>query len=346
MKRTRKPSFLKTLTVVFSVGFFLTAAQPELIAGDVAAVLTQILGALFIKAPGKTSYKQAKKGEFIYEGSVLKTGQGDKAALTFVNGIEVKMNQTTQYTVRKTHPSRRGQGNDTGLQKGQIWFKVLRKGTKFQIKTPVAAVSIRGTEGDVKYENGLKATCYEGKFRVASIHHEDEEVEDNAGSDVEAGQQCTVNEGKPPEVRTTDKKETWQNEIASKGKIEINLGKAEAPRGEAVRVTIAAYDTKNNEDKSFEGDVRVYSDREDAEFSVNGQSGWANNFVTVKASGGKAEAWVRAIQPGSVNVGIEVEGYDVSPVRYMVAKAARRELDVEIETEKGEKKQIRLKFRR
>lgn len=323
-----------------------TMARPAH-AADVAGVITQIKGAVFLKPMDRPAFRQAKKGDFVYEGTTVKTGSGDRCAISFVNGIEVKINESTVYVVRQTHPSRRGQGNDTGLQKGQMWFKVLRKGTKFQIKTPVAAVSIRGTEGDVKFDNNLRATCYEGTFNVSALRSENEEVKEGDGVAVKAGQQCLVEGGKQPEVAPTQTKETWQNSLADsrKGTLKMTLSRAEVPKGTAVQFTLAAQDNAQKTLTDLTASVKVFADREDVEWSQDGRK-WLRGAFSASLNGGELKGYVRAAKPGAVNISYQSDGFESYPARFGVAKPFQREMTVEVENEKGDKKKLRLKFRR
>jgi len=316
-------------------------------AADVAAVITQVIGAVYVKPADKKDFRVAKKGEFIYEGSVIKTGAGDKAALSFVNGIEVKINESTTYVVKPTHPARRGQGSDTGLQKGQMWFKLLKKGAKFQIKTPVAAVSIRGTEGDVSFGNTMRAMCYEGSFNVAALKNESQEVAPEEGVPVSAGQSATVEPGKSPQVQSMEKKETWHNQLktADKGSLRITLAKAEVAKNTSVAFAVNAYDANQREATSLSATVRLYSDLTDLEFSRDGQT-WTKGPFQIAMSGGVAKGYVRSTRPGYANVNAQLDGYDAVPARFSVTKPLRRDLDVEVEDADGNRKKFRLKFLR
>ncbi|HRY29868.1 MAG TPA: FecR family protein [Elusimicrobiota bacterium] len=343
---------------VGSAALLFFAAAP-LFARDVAGVITQIAGAVYLKEAGSLSYRQAKKGEFVYEGTTLKTGRGDRAAISFVSGTEVRINEETTYIIRPTHPSRRGQGNDTSLKQGRMWFKVLRKQSKFQIRTPVAAVSVRGTEGDVNYSQGnMHAACYEGSFEVSGRSGEDGDEGDTGGDDasgdggspgvtVGVGQLAVVTQGNPPEVRTYERKDNWQDRFPSGGKGTIKLvpEKTEADRKAAFKITLTAYDAGNRKDTSLNAGVTLYADHDDIEFSATGQS-WARGPYGHRVSEGAAEFWVRGTKPGYVNVNAQTEGYDGVPARFMIAKPPQRELNVTVETEKGETKQLKLKFHR
>jgi ferric-dicitrate binding protein FerR (iron transport regulator) len=325
----------------------------ELPARDVAGVITQIVGALYVKNTGETSFRRAKKGEFVYEGTTLKTGKGDRAAVSLVSGTEIKVSELTVYTIRTTHPSRRGQGNDTTLSSGRMWFKVLRKGSKFQIKTPVAAVSVRGTEGDVQTSGtDFRASCYEGSFHVNPTPQGGDEDADEGlgegGSVVSAGQQAVIQGGGQLDVRKFEEAGTWQEEVSGggHGAFKLTAERTEVKRGVAVKVVLTAYDSGGHKDEAAEAEARVYADRDDVELSLDGQSGWSKGGVSVRLRAGEAQVYVRSGGSGPFNVSATSDGYEAGNVRITAARPAEREVEVEVETETGEKKRLKLKFRR
>jgi hypothetical protein len=331
---------------------------------DVAAVVTQIVGALYLKEAQSSSYRRAKKGEFVYEGTSLKTGQGDQAAISFVSGTEVKINENTLYIVRTTHPSRKGQGNDSTLSFGRIWFKVLRKQSKFNIKTPVAAVSVRGTEGDLNMSgNILRAACYEGTFQVASRPGgaddgtvPDLDEREDSGVPVNAGQMAMVTGGKPPVVQPLDRKDTWHEKVNvyQKGTIRLAAGRQTRERdGSDLVMTEIAVESSARE--AATGQLYV-DDEANAVVSVQGtaESDFQSGPVRVSLKNGD-KIYVRTKRTGYFNVNGLFDGFEVVPARIFIPESRRetppsetreRELEVEIQDEKGERKKIRLQFRK
>lgn len=350
--RTFNPLKTRLAPLLLALTLLMPGPRPAE-ARDVAAVITQVVGAVYVKETRAASFRRAKKGEFIYEGTTLKTGKGDKAALSFVSGTEVKISENTTYIVKPTHPSRRGQGNDTALAAGRMWFKVLRKQSKFEIRTPVAAVSVRGTEGDLYFGNNLRATCYEGSFQVRSENNQDLGAPDDGspadgGVMVNAGQMAIVNPGQSPDLQTNEQQDNWQNDVGGgqKGAIKLAAERGEVARGTALKISLNIYDSGGHKDTGFQGDVQLYSDRGDIEFSPNGQGGWGPGPFRLALPGGAADVWVRGTNPGFANVTAQAEGYEVTPARFSIARPPARELEFDVENEKGESKTLKMKFKR
>lgn len=351
--KTLVPTKTRSTALLLALALLLPGPRPAE-ARDVAAVITSVVGAVYTKESRAASFRQAKKGEFVYEGTTIKTGKGDKAALSFVSGTEVRISENTTYIVKPTHPSRRGQGNDTALAAGRMWFKVLRKQSKFEIKTPVAAVSVRGTEGDLFFGTNLRATCYEGAFQVRSENNPDPGApdggapEEGGGVMVNAGQMAIVNAGQPPDLQNNDRQDNWQNDVGGgqKGAVKLAAERGEAARGAALKISLNVYDSGGHKDTGFQGDVQLYSDRGDIEFSPNGQGGWGPGPFRLSVPGGAADVWVRGANPGFANVTAQAEGYEVTPARFSIAKPPERELEFDVENEKGERKTLKMKFKR
>jgi hypothetical protein len=320
-------------------------------AKELAAIITRIVGYLYVAGPGDRAYRPAKKGEFIYEGTTMKTGKGDRAAISFVNGTVVKINHSTTYAIKPTHPSRRGQGSDTQLKSGKMWFKVMRKGSKFQVKTPLATAAVRGTEGDVSVGDNFSATCYEGSFRVAAQGPGEEDPAaagpgDNDGVIVSAGQICTVQEGQAPDVAPIKTKDNWFNEIAGdeKGALKFSADKTEVELDAPVKVKVKAVKKDGRADTELAASLRLYADKTNVAFSRDARS-WGDAH-TVSLAQGEGEFWVKAVEPGYFNVSTQLDGYEVMPARVNVSRPLERDLDVYLETDKGKREKIRLKFKR
>ncbi|MCJ7646787.1 FecR domain-containing protein, partial [bacterium] len=115
---------------------------------NVAAVVTSISGTLLILPYKSEKWVEAGKGMFLYEGDQLKTGPNSKAGITFANGIELKINENSTFTIQITEE--REMKNAIDLLIGEIFSKIMVEGVKFEMHTPVAVAAVRGTEFNTK----------------------------------------------------------------------------------------------------------------------------------------------------------------------------------------------------
>lgn len=101
--------------------------------------------------PGK--WYRARVGMSLSAGDVLRTGAGGKALLVMSDGSRMIMRPNTRLQVEEVAPNR-----VFGLSTGQVksFIKKLRGDSKFEIKTPLAAASVRGTVFEVGFDEEKK----------------------------------------------------------------------------------------------------------------------------------------------------------------------------------------------
>lgn len=181
---------------------------------NVAAIVISFSGKFSVKPSGSTKFEPAKKGQFLYEGDTVKTEKNSLASITFANGVQIKINASTEFVINMKQLGSADEGSELNMKKGQIWSKVMRKGTKFGVRTPVALAAVRGTEFDVELSpsGGFMALqCYEG---VVNVENEfgSQEVKENEKTSVSGG--SAPNPPQPLTSEDKDKKD-WTDKIKS-----------------------------------------------------------------------------------------------------------------------------------
>ncbi len=167
-----KKDYLKNM-FIFILAFVLLMPSFNAVVAEgktsVAAIITEIVGTLYVMPFIDDKWRVAEKGMFLYEGDKLKTDAKSKAAITFVNGIEVKLNDSTEITIEVSEDMR-GIGNEIDLLLGEIWSRVIKEGTQFEVQTPQAVAAVRGTEFDIDVGgNGVTMVMvYKGTVEVAN----------------------------------------------------------------------------------------------------------------------------------------------------------------------------------
>ncbi|MBI1979131.1 MAG: FecR domain-containing protein, partial [Elusimicrobia bacterium] len=137
------------ITVTLFSANFLGASQKS-----VAAIVTSISGTFLVKPSGQKDFLAASVGQFLYEGDVGKTLQNSMAAITFVSGVQVKINANTEFTINLKELGKMDE--EVTVNEGQVFSKVLRKGSQFGVRTELALAAVRGTEFDVKVSPPIK----------------------------------------------------------------------------------------------------------------------------------------------------------------------------------------------
>jgi len=338
--------FIIAVLILTNVGVTVHTAQRR---SGVAGVVTKIIGALYVKSVGKR-FRVFKKGDFLRNGDFVKTGKGDKAALSLATGMEIKLNESSQITLDKPEADQRGRGSNIKLQLGQLWFKILAKkrGAKFRIKTPVAVASIRGTEGDLKQRKGggLKAKCYDGEFDVSNKYGK---------QTVKEGQECSVASGQAPEPPKDikDEEEDWQEKVGDKLKIQLKLKSEKVEVGEISKLSIAVLNEKDKIDRAVNKSVFLTADSEKILYLESKTSG-GKSKIALKLKKGTADCWVKSTVAGVFNLMCQSKNIAPMTVQLNVASKEvveeagpeRKGLIVDVENSKGERKKIKFKFKK
>ena len=112
-------------------------------------VVTGFAGDVRVRSKGTSSWHRAALKEALGEGDEIETGENGSLRLILESGRIVEMSQNTQLSIKKFSVDAK-----TGLRedllesnKGEIRARIekLKGGSKFQIATPTAIASVRGT---------------------------------------------------------------------------------------------------------------------------------------------------------------------------------------------------------
>ncbi len=179
------------LIAIFSFSFAVARIAAATKKQDVAAMVTQIIGKMEVMKAGDTKWQKAKTGMFLAQGDKLRTGKRSKAAIMFSNGAEVKINQSTEFDIES---SEAGKSDTARITRGQATCALrARKGgnMSFSVKTPVAVVSVRGTEFDTEVSGTGETTV----LVVRGVVRFENEF---GGVDVKENQTAKATSGNPP----------------------------------------------------------------------------------------------------------------------------------------------------
>lgn len=88
----------------------------------------------------------------LYEGDRVKTGQGSQALLEFTNGIQVALNEGTDFLILSRWEAEKGFTRILRLANGEIWVKTMGGPKPLEIETPVATAAVKQTEFDIRVQ--------------------------------------------------------------------------------------------------------------------------------------------------------------------------------------------------
>jgi len=325
--------------LVFS---FLQIYAPECKAQEktnVAAIVTSISGTLMVLPYGTENWIEANRGMFLYEGDQLKTGAGSRAAITFANAIELKINENSTFTIQITEE--REMKNAIDLLIGEIFSKIMIEGVKFEMRTPVAVAAVRGTEFNTKV----------GKDRITTflVYKGIVEVWNELGSVTLSEAKKTVvrpNQApQPPEQVDLELEPKWQEEVEIKGRLDMKLESREQLAGLPFKLAILALDGDGKRNLDFEEEIMLTSTSGTMGYSLDGGTSWRNFPARVVLEQGEKEVLLRDYHSGRLTVSATSPELGSAIADISIVPPNEKDLILEIMDEEG-KKTLKLKFKK
>lgn len=133
----------------------------------VAGIIIAVTGAPMIKASADGKRDKLKLQQMVYEGDVIKTNRGDKAAIAFVGGAEMRINENSEFSVESGGGSR---PTSVFTRGGEAWTRLLHGKAGMNIRSPLAVAAVRGTEADIDVAARMTVKVYEGLVDVQNQH--------------------------------------------------------------------------------------------------------------------------------------------------------------------------------
>lgn len=163
----------------------LEAEQKELEAqdkGEGEASISMKRGQVSIKQPDGT-WKEMLDKTFLKDGDTIKTDRASTVALLLPDGTEIRIAPNSEFTFNWD-----GTTFSIKLIVGKIRSWIKRKSHKFEVRTPMAVLGVRGTDFIVDYNPDTTVTTvylYEGIVDVDNLKGETSEL--NAGEMITIG---------------------------------------------------------------------------------------------------------------------------------------------------------------
>jgi len=125
-----------------------------------ATTVTVLGGSVFVRHGANGSLVAAVDGEVLTAGDVVLTSDGARAVLTYFEGSTVTIEPNTQLSIDEAAASNGATRVSMTQDFGRTWHVVTRLiggGSKYEVRTPAATASVRGTEFQVD-RNGQTTT--------------------------------------------------------------------------------------------------------------------------------------------------------------------------------------------
>lgn len=134
-------------------------------AAPVAAV-GLLQGAASYQAKGKGAWIALRADQPIYATDIVKTEKGAKVVIAFSDGSKIQIGEKANFAVESLEPKTMSFRMAIGIL--DAWVAKLR-GRRFQVRTPTAVASVRGTQLEVAVDASGKTEvfCFSGSVDVA-----------------------------------------------------------------------------------------------------------------------------------------------------------------------------------
>ena len=117
------------------------------------AAITSIKGKVWLKI-GEREKQIAQLGQQLYSGDLIITEKQSDATIVFSNGNQLKLGPVTEVLIQ-SEQEKKSLFIKLKIAIGKIWIKILKKKEKFDVYTPNAVASVKGTEFMVIVESNL-----------------------------------------------------------------------------------------------------------------------------------------------------------------------------------------------
>jgi hypothetical protein len=152
---------LGSLGIAFAVCALL--AGPALAEDPVAGVVIDVKGKPQVSRKGSDKWKRLKLNRYVYEEDTIKTKKGERVAIAFIGGAEVRVNESSEFVVNSGGGNKR---TSIFSKVGQAWTRMLHGRAGLDVRTPVGVAAVRGTEADVDIHDRMTVKVYEGHVNV------------------------------------------------------------------------------------------------------------------------------------------------------------------------------------
>lgn len=261
------------------------------------AALREVKGIVKLVRAESKSNSLANPGALLYPGDELNTGGGAYAAVLFVDGSLVKLQENSSVTLQAERTESGALDTRMKLPLGKIWAKVTRRDSKFEVETPSSVASVKGTElavwvagdgtstlfvfmGIVEFSNPL------GKVTVRQNQKSEARPEEAPA---------------PPKKMTSKEQKAREPEMGASWQLEMKSSNENPTAGEQYRIKISALDAKTGkQDPVCGASVIVASNSEEHSFSLYGVE-WTPQ-IEAPLIGGGLNFYGKSDEPGQVQL--------------------------------------------
>jgi len=294
------------------------------------AVMSKTEGKVLVLSSGGEKWNRGRTGDFLFEGDSIKTGRKSLAVINFISGIEIEVNENTEFTI-KLSERHGGKMEEMDMVLGEILSKV-RKGADYRVRTPQAVTAVRGTKFGVRASaNSTEVYVLEGTVDVFNSYGK---------ISCNQGEKTTVGAGESPAApeklkdNALDEESSWTGKKKEELNIELEL-KSEKGfiAGLPVEVNLKA-------GAQYDGKIEVKTSSEDFEVSAGGRKWRASGKF--KMAGGVLTFYCRKKHPGPGVMTIDNDDIKTLIMAVNFDEVKEKKLKLKL----GDGRELNLKFKK
>ncbi|MBM4294471.1 MAG: tetratricopeptide repeat protein [Deltaproteobacteria bacterium] len=177
-------SLIGKLVLMISLCWGATLADAE---PPPAGRLILCQGEVQVRRAGALRWESARLHQEIFEGDALRTGAASQAAVLCADESQVRLNEKTLLILKSVAPSPRLRPGEVTpaapkapptsiyqVPQGEIWLRNKREKFQFELETPAATATIRGTEINIRVgqDGAARVILLEGSICLANAYGE------------------------------------------------------------------------------------------------------------------------------------------------------------------------------
>lgn len=223
-----RPSGHSLLVLAFLTLGFAFPAQSAL-----ATSLTKTSGKVFYRESTSATWGEVTQGLVLKSGDQIRTDPGARATISFDDQSRVELGPTSSFTVQEAKPETHTMQLSLGSLRAWVTKRMNRQ---FQVRTPTAVCSVRGTEFEVGVnpEGNTNVQMFEGLLGVADLAGNEILLKENQRVDV-------TGKGLGPVESTGEQSGRDKAREAMKREVGLEMSKEEVQAAAAEEIKTAVY---------------------------------------------------------------------------------------------------------
>ena len=279
----------------------------------VVAAISSMKGNVQIHSAGERKYESAYKGQMIRSGDWINTDLNVFVAIVFLDGSNIKIRDKTEIEIKSSRITAKQLNTRMYISEGQVWNNVTKQNnSEFQITTPTATASVKGTEFNLDFdalEESTTITVIDGEVLFG-----------NDLSSVLAGamEGASATKDKAPEKYKVEVKDLpkWQNNTDPSWGFKLTPNQTgKRPVNKSVKVSIQVINTKTKEpDNKYNNEIQVRTENELLFISKDGSS-WSNT-INMVLKNGRGTIHIKGGNAGKSSVVVSAENSESNKLSF------------------------------